>query len=203
MSSSDQLHVVLGASDGLDAAVVQELVNQGKRVRAINRSPIEGIALRGQVELMQGDITDPDRIIQGKPLNLIGNLDVLHTYTFVEDFAKGLVMLGEREEALGEIWHVPSAETLTTRKFLDLVFAEAKQTPKLKIASPLKLNLLGLFCPMLRELKEISYEFEQNFVVNHQKYEQAFGKDVTPHQQALQKTIAWFYDRHTKDVVYL
>jgi nucleoside-diphosphate-sugar epimerase len=321
MNISDQLHVVLGASGGLGGAVVTELVKQGKQVRAVNRSPIEGFQHKTQVEVMQGDITDPNQIVQicqgasviyhctnapypkwtkalppmmqaviigaetsgakvvygdnlymygqvsglitpdlpdratghkglvrskiatelmkahksgriqatigrasdffgpgvfnsmmgegvfqalvaGKPLNLIGKLDVPHTYTFVEDFAKGLVTLGEREEALGEIWHIPSAETLTTQQFLNLVFAEAKQTPKLRIASPLMLNLLGLFSPMLRELKEISYEFEQPFVVNHQKYQQAFGKDVTPHHQAIQKTISWFYDHHTKDVMY-
>jgi nucleoside-diphosphate-sugar epimerase len=50
-------------------------------------------------------------LVEGKTLNLIGKLDVPHTYTFVEDFAKGLVTLGERAEADGEIWHIPSAET--------------------------------------------------------------------------------------------
>ncbi|MFM2304362.1 MAG: hypothetical protein RLZZ135_1772 [Cyanobacteriota bacterium] len=125
-----------------------------------------------------------------------------HTYTFIEDFAKGLVTLGEREEALGEIWHIPSAETLTTRQFLDLIFAEAQHTPKLRIASPLMLNFLGLFSPMMRELKEINYEFAEPFVVDHQKYERVFGSDSTPHREAIRKTISWFYDRHTQDVKY-
>jgi nucleoside-diphosphate-sugar epimerase len=141
-------------------------------------------------------------LVEGKTINLIGKLDVPHTYTFIEDFAKGLVTLGERDEALGEIWHTPSAETLTTRQFLDLIFAEAQYTPKLRIASPLMLNLLGLFSPMMRELKEISYEFEEPFIVDHQKYEQVFGSDPTPHREAIQRTISWFYDRHTRDVEY-
>jgi nucleoside-diphosphate-sugar epimerase len=141
-------------------------------------------------------------LVKRKTLNLIGKLDVPHTYTFIEDFAKGLVTLGEREEALGEIWHIPSAETLTTRQFLDLIFAEAQHTPKLRIASPLMLNFLGLFSPMMRELKEINYEFAEPFVVDHQKYERVFGSDSTPHREAIRKTISWFYDRHTQDVKY-
>jgi hypothetical protein len=103
---------------------------------------------------------------------------------------------------LGEIWHIPSAETLTTRQFLNLIFAEAQHTPKLRIASPLMLNFLGLFSKMMSELKEISYEFEQPFIVDHQKYERVFGSDPTPHHEAIRRTIAWFYDRHTKDVRY-
>jgi nucleoside-diphosphate-sugar epimerase len=320
MNSDDRLHVVLGASGGLGSAVVWQLVQQGKLVRAVSRSA-ERFDLGHRVEVVRGDITDPaqmrlicqgasviyhcanapypewtkalppmmdavimmaetsgakvvygdnlymygqvsglitpelpDRatgkkglvrskiaaqlmaahrsgriqatigrasdffgpgvlnsmmgevvfqaLVEGKTLNLIGKLDVPHTYTFIEDFAKGLVTLGEREEALGEIWHIPSAETLTTQQFLNLIFAEAQQTPKLRIASPLMLNFLGLFSKMMCELKEISYEFEQPFVVDHQKYERVFGSDPTPHREAIQRTISWFYDRHTQDVMY-
>lgn len=141
-------------------------------------------------------------LVEGKTINLIGKLDVPHTYTFIEDFAKGLVTLGERDEALGDIWHIPSAETLTTRQFLNLIFAEAQYTPKLRIASPLMLNFLGLFSPMMYELKEMSYEFEEPFIVDHQKYERVFGSDTTPHREAIRRTISWFYDRHTRDVKY-
>jgi nucleoside-diphosphate-sugar epimerase len=136
-------------------------------------------------------------LVEGQTINLIGKLDVPHTYTFVEDFARGLVTLGEREEALGQIWHIPSAETLTTRQFLHLIFIEAKQTSKLRVASPLMLSLLGWFSPILNELKEISYEFEQPFVVEHCKYKQMFGMDTTPHPEAIQKTLAWFREHYT------
>jgi nucleoside-diphosphate-sugar epimerase len=155
----------------------------------------------GVLNSMMGEVVF-QALVEGKTLNLIGKLDVPHTYTFIEDFAKGLVTLGEREEALGEIWHIPSAETLTTRQFLDLIFAEARYTPKLRIASPLMLNFLGLFSKMMCELKEISYEFEQPFIVDHQKYGRVFGSDPTPHREAIRRTIAWFYDRHTQDVRY-
>jgi hypothetical protein len=61
------------------------------------------------------------------------------------------------------------------------------------------LNLLGLFSPMLHELKEISYEFEQPFIVDHRKYERVFSSDPTPHREAIRKTISWFFDRHTSN----
>ncbi len=155
----------------------------------------------GVLNSMMGEVVF-QALVEGKTLNLIGKLDVPHTYTFIEDFAKGLVTLGEREEALGEIWHIPSAETLTTRQFLDLIFAEAQHAPKLRIASPLMLNFLGLFSPMMRELKEINYEFEEPFVVDHRKYERVFGSDTTSHPKAICKTIAWFYDRHSQDIIF-
>ncbi len=54
---------------------------------------------------------------------------------------------------------------------------------------------LGIFSPELREVKEMLYEFEEPFVVDHTKYEQAFGSAVTPHREALQKTLDWFRQR--------
>jgi nucleoside-diphosphate-sugar epimerase len=315
MNMDNRLHVVLGASGGLGYAVVQALIKQNKRVRAVSRSAIKGIDFSNQFEVVRADATDPYQIIaicegasviyhcmnvpypewgealppmmraviagaetsgakvvygdnlymygpvtglitpdlpnkatghkgmiraklatdlmkahqagkikatigrasdffgpgvlnssmgevvfqalvRGEVVNLIGNLDVPHTYMFVEDFANGLVTLGAHEEAFGEIWHIPSAETLTTRQFLDLIITEAKQNPKLRVASPFMLGLLGWFSPMMRELQEIIYEFEEPFVVDHRKYAAVFGSQITPHREAIRKTIAWFRQNH-------
>jgi nucleoside-diphosphate-sugar epimerase len=47
-----------------------------------------------------------DRILRpllaGKKVWVYGNLDVPHTYTYVEDFARGLVLLGAHDEALDQ-----------------------------------------------------------------------------------------------------
>src|SRR6185369_15126735 len=46
-------------------------------------------------------------LLQGKPAQLIGRTDLPHTHTYVKDFGKALVTLGERPEADGQAWHVP------------------------------------------------------------------------------------------------
>ncbi|WP_180955083.1 NAD-dependent epimerase/dehydratase family protein [Bacillus sp. V3-13] len=128
----------------------------------------------------------------GKPALLLGNIDVPHTFTYIRDFAKGLVTLGEREEALGEVWHIPSAETLTTRQLVTLIFAEAKHEPKFRVASKGLLSLIGVFNKNMRELKGTFYQFEKPFVVDHSKYKKAFGEDITPHRVAIKETLEWY-----------
>ena len=64
--------------------------------------------------------------LAGKPAQVLGDPDLPHTFTYLRDFARGLVTLGTHDEALGEVWHVPSAETLTTREFAGLVFEAAR-----------------------------------------------------------------------------
>ena len=44
---------------------------------------------------------------QGKA-QVAGDPDQPHTYTYAPDIGKGLVVLGEHEEALGRAWHLPA-----------------------------------------------------------------------------------------------
>ena len=65
--------------------------------------------------------------LAGKGAQVLGNVDLPHTYTYIPDIGKALVILGEADEALGQVWHIPSAETVTTRQFLELVYQESGQ----------------------------------------------------------------------------
>ena len=48
------------------------------------------------------------RAIEGRPAQVLGDPDLPHTVTYIEDFGRALVTLGHHEEALGKIWHVPT-----------------------------------------------------------------------------------------------
>lgn len=131
-------------------------------------------------------------ILAGHKVSMLGDLDAPHTYTYIDDFAEGLVTLGERDEALGEVWHIPSAPTLTTREFLILAFEEAGMSPKLGTVPGALIRLLGLFDRNMREVAEMLYEFEEPFVVDHSKYELCFGNQSTPHRIALGRALDWY-----------
>src|SRR5215216_655776 len=122
------------------------------------------------------------RAVEGKSAQLAGDPDQPHTYTYVPDIGKGLVILGEREEALGQVWHLPSPETLTTRQFVEMIFEEVGKPARLQAAPKILLRAIGLFNPAIRETIEMLYEFEEPFVVNHTKFEKAFGEHATPPQ---------------------
>ncbi len=130
--------------------------------------------------------------VQGKAVSVPGNLDLPHTYTYVDDFAKALVTLGERDEALGQVWHVPNAETLTTRQFVTLIYEELGQPPKMSGMGRLMMSIGGLFIPAAREVVEMMYEFEKPFVVDSSKFTRTFGVQGTPLREAIKTTVAWY-----------
>jgi len=130
--------------------------------------------------------------LQGKPASLVGKLDLPHTYTYIEDFGRALVILGEREEALGQAWHVPNPPTLTQGELMTLFFDQIGKPPRMSGMGKLMMSIGGLFIPEARESVEMMYEFDKPFVVDHSKFTRAFSDHATPHIDAVRETIAWY-----------
>ena len=138
------------------------------------------------------------RALAGKPAQVLGDADMPHTYTFIDDFASGLVTLGEHDQALGEVWHVPSAETVTTRRFVEMVFGKLQRPATLRPAPSLAIALLALFVPPMAAVKETAYQRENPWVVDHGKFSRAFGSSPTPHDHAISLTLDWFRSNEPK-----
>lgn len=132
-------------------------------------------------------------LLQGKTASLVGNIDLPHTYTYVRDFARALVILGERNEADGQAWHVPNDQPrITQRQMVALIAEAAGVEPKMSAMGRFMMMLGGLFIPEARESVEMMYEFEKPFMVDSSRFEQTFGMKATPLKEAIRETVAWY-----------
>jgi nucleoside-diphosphate-sugar epimerase len=149
-------------------------------------------------------------LLRGKPAEVLGDPDRLHTYTYIADFGEALVALSETESTWGRAWHVPSAPAVTTRSFAaqaaDLAGTVPSSTvpsstvpsstgvpgtgPRLRRLPAWQLRLVGLAVPAVREMPEMLYQFEQDWVVDHSAYAAAVGGRATPMRTALAATVA-------------
>jgi nucleoside-diphosphate-sugar epimerase len=179
----------------LRARMANELLDAHRRgVRVTIGRASDYFGPRGGAQSMLGDRVIPPALA-GKPAQLLGNPDLPHTYTYIPDIGEALVLLGERDEALGQPWHLPNPETLTTRQLVELIYQQADYPPKLRVAPKLLLRLIGLFDPTVRELVEMAYEFEEPFIVDSTKFETKLGMTATPIQHAIAQTVEWYQRR--------
>ncbi|MGH8730342.1 MAG: NAD-dependent epimerase/dehydratase family protein [Burkholderiales bacterium] len=135
------------------------------------------------------------RALAGKSAQVVGDPDRLHSFTFIDDFGKALVTLGEREEALGRAWHVPSPPAMTTRQFVEAIYRTLGKPVKMSRAPRLAVALAGLFDANARELKEMLYQFERDFVMDSSRFEKTFGMAPTPQHEAIRQTLEWYRAR--------
>jgi len=133
--------------------------------------------------------------LRGRPASLVGNLELPHTYTVIDDFGETLAILGERDEALGRAWHVPNPPTLSQRELMSLFFREIGLPPRMSGMGRGMMAFGGLLVPEARESVEMMYQFENPFVVDSRRFADAFGNIATPHEQAIRATVAWYRAR--------
>ena len=138
-------------------------------------------------------------MLKGKPAGLVGNIDLPHTHTYVKDFGRALVVLGERNEADGQAWHVPNDNPrVTQREMVKMIAEEMGVEPKMSAMGKFMMQMGGLFIPEARETVEMMYEFEQPFIVDSSKFETTFGVKATPMKDAIKETVAWYQSHPEK-----
>ncbi len=131
-------------------------------------------------------------LVDGKPAEAMGNPDLPHSYAYINDVGQGLAILGQQEEAFGDIWHLPHAPAISTRETLKYAFEYLNTKENIRPMGRMMMQLGGLFVPAARETVEMLYEFEHPFVVDDSKFTAAFGSHYTPIREGITQTVEWY-----------
>src|SRR6185369_8996830 len=106
-----------------------------------------------------------------------------HSFTYLPDFARALVDVSLDTGAWGRPWIAPSLGPSSARHIAGLFAAEAGTTVKVGGLPRFLLQVLGLFSPFMRELPEVLYQVERDFVVDTSAWTKRFGWKATPLDQ--------------------
>jgi nucleoside-diphosphate-sugar epimerase len=131
------------------------------------------------------------RVLAGKPAQCMGDPDQLHSYTYVDDVADALLVLGERAEAPGRVWHLPTAPAQSTRALATRLGRELGLQVRLAQVPRWVMRTAGIFSPMLREVAEMMYQWEGPFVLDDSRFRATFGMAATPVETQVARTAAW------------
>jgi nucleoside-diphosphate-sugar epimerase len=132
-------------------------------------------------------------LAKGKRAFLIAPPDIPHDFAYVPDIARAAVtLLDAPDDAFGQAWHAPCAQTQTPRQLLELA-ATALGVPLRINALPLwTLPILGLVSPMMREMSEMRFQWDRPYQVDWRKFAQRFWSDVTPFEAGVRETARSF-----------
>jgi nucleoside-diphosphate-sugar epimerase len=136
------------------------------------------------------------KLLRGRSVSVIGDPDAPHSWTYIPDVAAAMATLATDERAWGRPWHVPSAVGLSQRQMITAL-AEAAATGPIKVSAvpAAVLSAAGLVVPLMRELREVRYQFDRPFLLDSSAYESTFGGRATPLAEAVAATVAWWRER--------
>ncbi|APU43581.1 MULTISPECIES: NAD-dependent epimerase/dehydratase family protein [unclassified Streptomyces] len=179
------------------------------RVRAAGWEQARALHEQGRiraVEVRAGDFFGPGvtdgghlarrvvpALLRGKPVSALGDPDAPHSWTYLPDVAAAMAEAAGEERAWGRPWHIPTEPPRSVREMAELIAAAAGTGPAVvRSIPPAVLGLAGLFSPLMRELKEIRYQFDRPFVVDSSAYEAAFAVRATPLDEQVKATLDWW-----------
>jgi nucleoside-diphosphate-sugar epimerase len=143
------------------------------------------------------------RLCAGRPVELLGDPDQPHSYSYGPDVADALVSVGRTDPALssgadvyGRVWHLPVHPAESTQAWLARFAGAAGVEPRFTRLSPLLLRIAGLFLPEAGELPEMIYQWRAPFILDDARFRARFAATPTPLPGAVEATVAWARARH-------
>jgi len=131
-------------------------------------------------------------VITGRRGRVLVNPDAIHTYHYVPDVAAGLAMLGTAgDNAYGKPWMLPCAAAESMRALVARFSHYLGRNVGLTVMPRWAMRALGLVVPMIREINEMNYQWNEPFVIDDQRFRATFKTQPTEPQRAAADTVTW------------
>ncbi|NOK63347.1 MAG: Nucleoside-diphosphate-sugar epimerase [Chloroflexi bacterium AL-W] len=139
-----------------------------------------------------GDRVFP-QALAGKRIQLMGNVDLPHSYSYIGDVARTLMVIGAHEQAYGRAWHVPVTPRAMSQRTMTQLIARVLGKPVCMLVFPkLAIQTFGIFDPFMREFVEMFYQYQEAQIVDASAIAHTFGIEATPVEEAIRTTLHWY-----------
>jgi nucleoside-diphosphate-sugar epimerase len=130
-----------------------------------------------------------DKFAHGKKAQWFLNVNTVHSFTFTPDAGKAVYMLSKNESSFDQVWHMPTAPNpLTGKQFIELTAKAFGEKPRYTVLGKFMIRLVGLFDGNVKELYEMLYQNEYDYVFDSFKFEKAFSFKPTSYEQGIEVT---------------
>lgn len=129
-----------------------------------------------------------------KKANWMGAANRKHSFTYTPDAGKATALLGNTPDAYNQIWHLPTAsDPYTGKEWVEHIAKALGAKPKMQVAPKWMLHLIGLFVPVMKEMPEMLYQYDRDYVFDSSKFEKRFDMTPTPYAEGIAKVVAADY----------
>lgn len=128
---------------------------------------------------------------KGKRANWFMDADKKHSFTFTPDAARATAILGNTADAYNQIWHLPTDKNTLTGRELACLFAKALNVPcRISVMPIWLIRLLGILIPVLKEMPEMMYQYDRDYIFDSSKFDKRFNFRTTTYEEGVKLTLA-------------
>ena len=126
----------------------------------------------------------------GKKANWLSSVNYKHSLTYTPNAGKATALLGNTEDAYNQVWHLPTASNpLTGKEWIETIAQQMSVKPKYQVATKFIVRIMGLFMPIMREMPEMLYQYDRDYVFDSSKFEKRFNIKPTSYADGIREII--------------
>jgi hypothetical protein len=92
----------------------------------------------------------------------------------------------ESEKTWHQTWHLPTTSNPPIgREFIQMIADEFRVSPSYRVLNKLMVKIAGLFDSNIRELYEMLYQFEFDYIFDSSKFEKVFKFKLTSYRDGI------------------
>lgn len=129
-------------------------------------------------------------LASGKKANWMGAINCRHSFTNTRDAGKATALLGNTNDAYNQTWHLPTAANpFTGKEWITTIAQEMGVAPKYQVVPKFLVRILGMFMPIVKEMVEMLYQYDRDYVFNSDKFSNRFKITPTPYLEGIRDII--------------
>ena len=181
----------VSAKGRVRAKIADKILNSSREgsIKALiaRSADFYGPSIKG-ASLLKESVLKP--LSKGKRAQCLGRVDVKHSFTYTPDAGRATALLGNTDQAYGEVWHLPTAgNPYTMKQWVQIIAEHFGVPPKLLTANKFMVRLMGLFIPIMKEMVEMMYQYDRHYVFISDKFEKYFNFKPTPYQEGIDQIL--------------
>lgn len=127
---------------------------------------------------------------KNKKANWLASAHYKHAVTYTPDAGKAVALLGNTADSYNQVWHLPTAGNPPTGKeWIELIAQQMGVKPRYRIATPFIVSIMGMFIPIMKEVKEMMYQYDRDYVFDSSKFEKRFNFKPTPYHVGIKEIV--------------
>lgn len=126
----------------------------------------------------------------------LGSTRYKHSFTYTPDAGRATALLGNTPDAYNQVWHLPTAlNPPTGKEWIQMVAREMGTEPRYRSVPKFLVRIIGWFSPVMREMVEMMYQYDRDYVFDSSKFEARFEMFPTPYLEGVQTIVKQDYQQ--------
>lgn len=127
---------------------------------------------------------------EGKSPQWLYSGDKRHSFIYIPDAGKATAFLALQSDSWNQTWNLPTDSRYPSGKEItDILNKLLGTNKKLQVMPAWLVSILGIFVPVLKEIKELKYQTAEDYRFDSSKIEKAYGLKPTPIESGLKACI--------------